>query len=96
MENPDPIKMDDLGVPLFSETPICVSKPTFEVSLRKFMDTEVCMAIGCFHIFVFYFLWLLGEVTLKVPGAREVEAEALMDPKHILNLLGGVGVECRI
>ena len=31
------------------------------------------MAIGCFHIFVFYFLWLLGEVTLKARSlVREV------------------------
>ena len=32
------------------------------------MLLQVCLLTGCIHIFVFYSLWWIGEVSLKVSG----------------------------
>lgn len=34
--------------------------------VSKVFACQVCLGIGIFHILVFYFLWLFGEVTLKI------------------------------
>eukprot|EP00913_Durusdinium_trenchii_P027970 g26225.t1 len=50
--------------------PILLFILVYDTPMHGSVVCEVCMAIGCFHIFCFYFLFIFGEAWLKISRFR--------------------------
>ena len=70
----NPIKIDDLGVPLFSETPIYQNIPKYTQSPHIWMALHVSHIVSVYssHWFIYsciYFYYVLNTQSMEFPGS---------------------------